>query len=72
MGRKKGNLGHRVPVRIGNPPNKQVYPEWWEKEENLNRLHPEYRRKEDKKKKKVPVRDRRFVRHMDRNDVHCI
>ena len=50
MGRKKGNLGHRVPVRIGNPPNKQVYPEWWEKEENLMRLHPSYRRKHEKKK----------------------
>ena len=52
MGKKKGKLGHRVPVRIGNPPNKQVFPEWWEKEENLMRLHPSYRRKDDKKKKK--------------------
>ena len=50
MGRSKGNLGHRVPVRIGNPPNKEIYPEWWEKEENLMRLHPSYRRKHEQKK----------------------
>ena len=42
MGRKKGNLGRRVPAFIGNPPNKEIYPEWWEDEENLMRLHPSY------------------------------
>ena len=52
MGRKKGNLGHRVPVRIGNPPNKAIDPEWWEKEENLMRLHPSYRRKNVEKRQK--------------------
>ena len=52
MGRKKGNLGHIVPVRIGNPPNKEIYPEWWEKEENLMRLHPSYRSKNVERQKK--------------------
>ena len=52
MGRKKGNLGHRVPVRIGNPPNKAIDPEWWEKEENLMRLHPSYRSKNVERQKK--------------------
>ena len=54
MGRSKGNLGHRVPVRIGNPPNKEIYPEWWEDGENLMRLHPSYieRRKYEQKKQK--------------------
>ena len=52
MGRKKGNLGHRVPVRIGNPPNKEIYPECWEKEENLMRLHPSYRSKNVERQKK--------------------
>ena len=42
MGRKKGNLGRRVPAFIGNPPNKEIYPEWWQDEENLMRLHPSY------------------------------
>jgi len=50
MGRSKGNLKRGVPARIGNPPNKAIYPEWWEKEENLMRLHPSYRSKHDKKK----------------------
>ena len=52
MGRKKGNLGHRVPVRIGNPPNKEIYPEWWKDGKNLMRLHPSYveRRKYEQKK----------------------
>jgi hypothetical protein len=57
MGRSKGNLGHRVPTYIGNPPNKEIYPEWWEDEENLMRLHPSYpqrkaliRRKYEQKK----------------------
>ena len=52
MGRKKGNLGHRVPVRINNPPNKESHPEWWEKEENLMRLHPSYRSKNVERQKK--------------------
>ena len=52
MGRKKGNLGRGVPARIGNPPNKEIYPEWWEKEENLMRLHPSYRRKNVERQKK--------------------
>ena len=52
MGRSKGNIGRRNPPRIGNPPNKAIYPEWWEKEENLMRLHPSYRRKDDQKKQK--------------------
>ena len=50
MGRSKGNLGRGVPARIGNPPNKEIYPEWWEKEENLMRIHPSYRRKHEQKK----------------------
>ena len=52
MGRKKGNLGRRVPPRIGNPPNKALYPEWWQDEENLMKLHPSYteRRKYEQKK----------------------
>ena len=52
MGRSKGNLGRSVPARIGNPPNKEIYPEWWEKEENLIKLPPSYRTgdKHDKKK----------------------
>ena len=52
MGKSKGNLGRRVPARIGNPPNKAIYPEWWEKEENLVKLHPSYRRNHDKMKKR--------------------
>ena len=52
MGRKKGNLGRRVPPRIGNPPNKAIYPEWWQDGENLMKLHPSYteRRKYEQKK----------------------
>jgi len=52
MGRSKGNIGRRNPPRIGNPPNKQVYPEWWEDGENLMKLHPSYteRRKYEQKK----------------------
>tara|TARA_R100000781_G_scaffold95760_1_gene59863 strand:- start:842 stop:1012 length:171 start_codon:yes stop_codon:yes gene_type:complete len=55
MGKSKGNLGHRVPVRIGNPPNKAIYPEWWTKGENLMRLHPSYkdRRNYEKKQQKT-------------------
>ena len=54
MGRSKGNLGRGVPARIGNPPNKEIYPEWWEDGENLMRLHPSYteRRKYEQKKQK--------------------
>ena len=52
MGRSKGNLGRSVPARIGNPPNKEIYPEWWEKEENLIKLHPSYRKSGDKHDKK--------------------
>jgi hypothetical protein len=53
MGRKKGNLGHRVPVRIGNPPNKAIYPEWWKDGKNLMKLHPSYKaRREYEKKQK--------------------
>jgi len=42
MGRSKGNLGRRVPAYIGNPPNKDIYPEWWEDEKNLMRLDSSY------------------------------
>ena len=54
MGRSKGNLGRRVPAYIGNPPNKAIYPEWWQDEENLMRLDPSYpqRRKYEQKKQK--------------------
>ena len=54
MGRSKGNLGRSVPARIGNPPNKEIYPEWWQDGENLMRLHPSYpeRRKYEQKKQK--------------------
>ena len=54
MGRSKGNLKRGVPARIGNPPNKQVYPEWWKDGENLMRLHPSYieRRNYEKKQQK--------------------
>ena len=56
MGRSKGNLGRRVPAYIGNPPNKDIYPEWWEDEKNLMRLDSSYERHrrnyEQKKQKK--------------------
>ena len=54
MGRSKGNLKKGNPPRIGNPPNKQVYPEWWKDGENLMRLHPSYkdRREYESKQKK--------------------
>ena len=54
LGRTKGNIGRRNPPIIGNPPNKEVYPEWWEDGENLMRLHPSYieRRKYEQKKQK--------------------
>jgi antibiotic biosynthesis monooxygenase (ABM) superfamily enzyme len=55
MGRSKGNLKRGVPARIGNPPNKAIYPEWWEDGENLMRLHPSYierRNYEQKKQQK--------------------
>ena len=55
MGRSKGNLRRGVPARIGNPPNKAVYPEWWQDGENLMRLHPSYierRNYEQKKQQK--------------------
>jgi hypothetical protein len=59
MGRRKGNLGRRVPAYIGNPPNKALYPEWWQDEKNLMRLHSSYpqrktliRRKYEQKKQK--------------------
>ena len=54
MGRSKGNLGRRVPAYIGNPPNKAIYPEWWQDEKNLMRLDPSYpqRRKYEQKKQK--------------------
>ena len=55
MGRSKGNLGRRVPAYIGNPPNKAIYPEWWQDEENLMRLdssYPQRRKYEQKKQKK--------------------
>ena len=54
MGKSKGNLGRRVPARQNNPPNKQVYPEWWEDGNNLIRLHPSYieRRNYEKKQQK--------------------
>ena len=56
MGRSKGNLKRGVPARIGNPPNKQVYPEWWQDGKNLMRLHPSYieRRKYEQKKQQSP------------------
>ena len=55
MGRSKGNLKRGVPARIGNPPNKAVYPEGWQDGENLMRLHPSYierRNYEQKKQQK--------------------
>ena len=55
MGRSKGNLGRRVPARIGNPPNKAIYPEWWKDGENLMRLDSSYeqhRRNYEKKQQK--------------------
>lgn len=55
MGRSKGNLKRGVPAQIGNPPNKAIYPEWWEDGENLMRLHPSYierRNYEQKKQQK--------------------
>jgi hypothetical protein len=55
MGRSKGNLKRGVPARIGNPPNKAIYPEWWQDGENLMRLHPSYierRNYEQKKQQK--------------------
>tara|TARA_R100000908_G_C3611475_1_gene61473 strand:+ start:86 stop:247 length:162 start_codon:yes stop_codon:yes gene_type:complete len=52
LGRSKGNLKKGNPPRIGNPPNKQVYPEWWQKEENLMRLHPSYKDRRNYEKKK--------------------
>ena len=56
MGKSKGNLGRRVPAYIGNPPNKALYPEWWQDEENLMRLDSSYpqRRKYEQKKQKRP------------------
>jgi antibiotic biosynthesis monooxygenase (ABM) superfamily enzyme len=55
MGRSKGNLKRGVPARIGNPPNKAIYPEWWKDGKNLMRLHPSYierRNYEQKKQQK--------------------
>ena len=54
LGRSKGNLKKGNPPRIGNPPNKEIYPEWWKDGENLMRLHPSYkdRRKYEQKKQK--------------------
>ena len=55
MGRSKGNLKRGVTARIGNPPNKQVYPEWWKDGENLMRLHPSYKDRRDyEKRQKSP------------------
>tara|TARA_R100001509_G_scaffold140253_1_gene95005 strand:+ start:623 stop:817 length:195 start_codon:yes stop_codon:yes gene_type:complete len=53
MGRSKGNLRHRVPARVGNPPSKTANPEWWTIPENLMRLDKSYkdRRKYEQKKR---------------------
>ena len=53
MGRSKGNLRHRVPARVGNPPSKTSNPEWWTNPENLMRLDKSYkdRRKYEQKKR---------------------
>jgi hypothetical protein len=51
MGRKKGNLGRRVPAHIINPPNKELNPEWWEDEANLMRLHPSYQERKNVEKR---------------------
>ena len=58
MGRSKGNLGRRVPAYIGNPPNKAIYPEWWQDEENLMRLDSSYieRRNYEQKKQQKKTR----------------
>ena len=55
MGRSKGNLGRGVPAIVSNPPNKELYPEWWEDEKNLMRLDSSYerhRRNYEKKQQK--------------------
>ena len=56
LGRSKGNLGRGVPARIGNPPKKAIYPEWWKDEKNLMRLDSSYeqhrRNYEQKKQQK--------------------
>tara|TARA_Y100000004_G_scaffold184185_1_gene232912 strand:+ start:810 stop:980 length:171 start_codon:yes stop_codon:yes gene_type:complete len=54
MGRSKGNLRHRVPARVGNPPSKTANPEWWTIPENLMRLDKSYkdRRNYEKKQQK--------------------
>ena len=58
MVRSKGNLGRRFPAYIGNPPNKAIYPEWWQDEKNLMRLDPSYpqRRKYEQKKQQKKTR----------------
>jgi len=58
MGRSKGNLGRGVPAIVSNPPNKAIYPEWWEDEKNLMRLDSSYierRNYEQKKQQKKPT-----------------
>jgi|TARA_R100000951_G_C2540144_1_gene149124 hypothetical protein len=41
------------PARVGNPPNKALYPEWWKDGKNLMKLHPSYKaRREYEKKQK--------------------
>ena len=54
MGKSKGNLGRRVPARVGNPPSKEANPEWWSNPENLMRLDKSYkdRRNYEKKQQK--------------------
>ena len=52
MGRKKGNLGRRVPAHIINPPNKAMNPEWWTDEDNLMRLHPSYKERKHVERQK--------------------
>tara|TARA_B100000902_G_C26942604_1_gene731815 strand:+ start:277 stop:450 length:174 start_codon:yes stop_codon:yes gene_type:complete len=51
---KEKMASKRRPAMIMNPPNKQVYPEWWQDGKNLMRLHPSYieRRNYEKKQQK--------------------
>ena len=58
MGRKKGNLGRRVPAHIINPPNKVMNPEWWADEANLMRLHPSYKERKHVEKKRQQQKEK--------------
>ena len=48
---KEKMASKRKPPMILNPPNKQVYPEWWQDGKNLMRLHPSYIERRNYEKK---------------------